>query len=205
MRQHLALFLPALLVAVISIVIPLMVAVIVPHLTGERLSDSSDFEVALEMYKKQPELRTLDPEGAIQAFIFQYFLVIFTLVPVTVAMSVAAHGIIGEKQARALEPLLATPITTLELVVAKILGAFVPALALSFGCFAAYLAVAAIFAEPGVAGALLTTRPLGVVLLMGPMASLMALTLAVCVSSRVNDARSAQQLAALWSCPSRRS
>src|SRR4029079_3008693 len=112
MRQHLTLFVPALLVALISIVIPLMVAVIVPHLTGERLSDSSDFEVALEMYKKQPELRTLDPEGAIQEFIFQYFLVIFTLVPVPVAMSVAAHGIIGEKQARALEPLLATPITT---------------------------------------------------------------------------------------------
>jgi hypothetical protein len=53
-----------------------------------------------------------------------------------------------------------------------------------------------------VAQALLTPRPLGVVFLMGPMASLTALTLAVCVSSRVNDARSAQQLAVLVVLPS---
>jgi ABC-2 type transport system permease protein len=52
-----------------------------------------------------------------------------------------------------------------------------------------------------VAATLLTPRPLGVLFLMGPMASLMALTLAVCVSSRVNDARSAQQLAALVVLP----
>jgi ABC-2 type transport system permease protein len=40
-----------------------------------------------------------------------------------------------------------------------------------------------------------------VLFLMGPMASLTALTLAVCVSSRVNDARSAQQLAVLVVLP----
>ena len=37
--------------------------------------------------------------------------------------------------------------------------------------------------------------------LLGPLASLTALQLAVCVSSRVNDARSAQQLAALVVLP----
>jgi ABC-2 type transport system permease protein len=40
-----------------------------------------------------------------------------------------------------------------------------------------------------------------VLFLMGPMASLTSLTLAVCVSSRVNDARSAQQLAVLVVLP----
>ena len=126
---------------------------------------------------------------------------LLVLSPVAAAMSLAAQSIVGEKQARTLEPLLATPLTTLELLTAKILGAFVPALALSFACFAAYLAVAALFAAPGVAAALLTPRPLGIVLLMGPMASLMALTLAVCVSSRVNDARSAKQQAVMVVVP----
>ena len=42
-------------------------------------------------------------------------------------MSVASDSIIGEKQARTLEPLLATPITTFELLAAKILGALLPA------------------------------------------------------------------------------
>ena len=43
-------------------------------------------------------------------------------------MSVAAYSVIGEKQARTLEPLLATPITTFELLAAKVLGALLPAL-----------------------------------------------------------------------------
>ena len=34
-------------------------------------------------------------------------------------MSVAAYAVIGEKQARTLEPLLATPLTTFELLAAK--------------------------------------------------------------------------------------
>ena len=41
-------------------------------------------------------------------------------------LSAAAHAVVGEKQARTLEPLLATPITTVELLVAKVLGALVP-------------------------------------------------------------------------------
>jgi ABC-2 type transport system permease protein len=123
------------------------------------------------------------------------------LSPVAAAMSIAAHSVVGEKQARTLEPLLATPITTFELLLAKILGAFLPALLLSLACFSLYLAAAALFAQPGVAGALLTPRPLGVLFLMGPMAALTSLTLAVCVSSRVNDSRSAQQLAVLVVLP----
>ena len=201
MRQHLTLFLPALLVAVISIFIPLMVAVIVPHLTGERLADSSDFEVALEMYKKQPELRTLDPEGAIQAFIFQYFLVIFTLVPVTVAMSVAAHGIIGEKQARALEPLLATPITTFELLGAKVLAALLPAVAITMATLVIYMIVVAATARPGVFLVLLGPRSIALMFVLGPLAALAALQGAVCVSSRVNDPRTAQQIGAFVILP----
>ena len=58
-----------------------------------------------------------------------------------------------------------------------------------------------VLAEPGVFRVLLTTRPLSIVLVLGPMASLAALQLAVCVSSRVNDARSAQQIGALIILP----
>jgi len=201
MRQHLTLFLPALIVGLFSIFIPLMVAVVVPYVTGERLSDSSDFEVALEMYKKQPELRNLDPEGAIQAFIFQYFLVIFTLVPVTVAMSVAAHAIIGEKQARALEPLLATPITTFELLGAKVLASLLPAIAITAGTLVLYMVVVATTARPGVFLVLIGPRSIALIFVLAPLAALAALQGAVCVSSRVNDPRTAQQIGAFVILP----
>jgi ABC-2 type transport system permease protein len=59
---------------------------------------------------------------------------------------------------------------------------------------ALYLLVVAAVAANGVFSVLLGPRTLGVVLLLGPLASMVALQLAICVSSRVNDARTAQQL-----------
>ena len=128
---------------------------------------------------------------------------LLVLSPVAASMSIAADSVIGEKQARTLEPLLATPHHHVRAAARRrSLGAFLPALVLSFVCFAVYLADwPRSLREPGVARTLLTPRPLGVLFLMGPMASLTALSLAVCVSSRVNDARSAQQLAVLVVLP----
>ena len=194
LRQNLAIFLPSLIVTVVAIFMPVMVAVIVPAVTGERLSDSGDIEIAIEMYKKDPVMRSLDPEAAIQAYVFQYFLVMLVLGPITSAMSVAASSVISEKQARTLEPLLVTPITTLELLGGKLLGALLPALAVTVLSLVLYLAVVGTVAERGVFGVLLGPRMLGVVLLIGPLAAMVALQLAICVSSRVNDARTAQQL-----------
>jgi len=44
---------------------------------------------------------------------------------------------------------------------------------------------------------MLTGKTLGLVFLLGPLAALLGLQLAVCASSRVNDPRSAQQLGAI--------
>jgi ABC-2 type transport system permease protein len=109
-------------------------------------------------------------------------------------MSLAAHSVVGEKQARSLEPLLVTPITTFELLSAKVLGAFIPSAVLTAGFFALYVLAALLFAREGVAWALLAPRTLGIVFVLGPLAALAALQMAVCVSSRVNDARTAQQI-----------
>ena len=201
LRQNPAVFVPAILTGLFAVVLPFFVAVLVPYLSGERLSDSSDFQIAIEMYRDQPSTRALDPEGAIQAWIFQQFVLLLVLTPVAGSMSVAAYTVIGEKQARTLEPLLATPITTLELLGAKVIASLLPAIALAAACFVLYVAGIALFAYPGVAWALMTPRPLSIVFLLGPLSSLAALQLAVCVSSRVNDARSAQQIGALIILP----
>ena len=201
LRQNPAVFMPAVLTGFFSILLPFIIAIVVPRVVGERLSDSSDFEVAIEMYRTEPSVQGLDPEGAVQAWIFQQFLVLLVLTPVAGSMSVAAYSVIGEKQARTLEPLLATPLTTFELLAAKVLGSLVPAAVLTVACFALYVAGVVVFAQPGVYRALFTSRSLGIVLVLGPLAALAALQLAVCVSSRVNDARSAQQIGALVILP----
>jgi ABC-type Na+ efflux pump permease subunit len=112
-------------------------------------------------------------------------------------MAVAAHSVIGEKQARTLEPLLATPLKTGELLAAKVISAAIPGVVLTTSCFVLYVVLVAILAEPGVWMALLTARSLGLVFLIGPLAALLGLQIAVCTSSRVNDPRSAQQLGAV--------
>ena len=201
LRKNPALFAPAIITGVMAILLPFLVGVIVPAVTGERLADSSDFQVALDLYRDQPGLSGLDAEAAVQAWIFQQFLILLVITPVAASMSVAAYTVIGEKQARTLEPLLATPLTTFELLAAKVLGSLIPSVVLTFATFAVYLLGTIIFARPGVAWALLTPRSLLIVFLLGPLAALAALQMAVCVSSRVNDARSAQQIGALIILP----
>ena len=72
---------------------------------------------------------------------------------------------------------------------------------IAFGVFAVYAAVAAVFAEAGAWRVLLLPRSLAVTFLLGPLASLASLQLAVCVSSRANDPRSAQQIGVLVLLP----
>jgi len=201
LRRNPAVFFPAVLTGILTVVLPFVIAIIIPYVTGERLSDSSDFEAAIESYQGAPAETRFDPEGAIQAFIFQQFLVMLVLTPVAGSMSMAAHSVIGEKQARTLEPLLATPLTTLELLSAKVLGSFLPAVGLTILSFTSYVIGVAILGRPGVFLVLLRPGPLSIVFVLGPLAALAALQLAVCVSSRVNDARSAQQIGALIILP----
>ena len=198
LRRSPSIFVPAVLTGAAAILYPFIIAIVVPSIAGERLSDSSDVELASQVYRSQPETRTLTPEGAIQAFIFEYALVLMVgLTTVTGSMAVAAHSVVGEKQARSLEPLLATPVTTFELLAAKVIGAALPGIALMAACFVVYVGGVATFAAPKVWVFMLTGRLLALVFVMGPLAALLGLQLAVCASSRVNDPRSAHQLGAL--------
>jgi ABC-2 type transport system permease protein len=201
LRQNPGVFAPAILTGTIALALPFLIAIGIPYATGERLSDSSDFRGVVEAHRAEPSPGGLDAEGAVQAWIFQQFLVLLALSPVAASMSVAAASIVGEKQARTLEPLLATPLTTFELLAAKVLGALLPALALTILLFVSYLAGIGMLAGPGVARALLAPQPLATMFVVAPLAALAALQLAVCVSSRVNDARSAQQIGALIILP----
>jgi ABC-2 type transport system permease protein len=179
---------------------PFVIAIGIPYFTGEPLS-ASDAELAAEMYELQPATKSLGAEGAIQAWIFQQFLIFLALAPVAASMAVAAHSVIGEKQARTLEPLLATPLTTIEILSAKVLASFLPAVGFTTLMSAAYVTGIAIAAEDGVARALIVPVPILVMFLIAPLAALAALQLAVCVSSRVNDPRAAQQIGALVILP----
>jgi ABC-2 type transport system permease protein len=182
--------LPVILVTAIAVIVPFVVTILIPAMIGERLSDDSDLVGISEVVDPASGLTQ---EGRVQLFLFQQFLLLFLLTPTTGAMATAAHAIIGEKQARTLEPLLATPISTLELLLAKVIGALVPTLVIAMAGLAFYVAGIALFALPGVLGAMMNLRTAVLVFLLGPASALLSLQGAILISSRVNDARTAQQ------------
>jgi ABC-2 type transport system permease protein len=145
--------------------------------------------------------RELTADALVQYFLFQQFLMVFLLIPITGAMALAAHAIVGEKQARTLEPMLATPVTTTELLVAKVLGALAPTLAISAAGVLLYFSGILLLAEPGVLCAMMTVRTWLLLAFVGPAAALVSLQAALVISSRVNDARTAQQFGVLIIIP----
>ena len=201
LRRHPGIFLPAILTGITAIALPLMVAIGVPLMTGEPLARSPEDIFVQELWAANPDLRPLGPEGTMQSWMFRQFLLLLVMSPIAAAMSVAAWAIIGEKQARSLEPLLASPVTTFELLAAKTLSSLLPAVALSVAMFCVYVIAIALLAGANVAQSLLSPQPLAVMFLLGPLAALAALQLAVCMSSRASDPRSAQQMGALIILP----
>jgi ABC-2 type transport system permease protein len=193
-----AVLLPVAIAAIVFLVLPVAVAVVIPALNGLALDDDAGLVRISLLMGMQEQLST---NGRVQLFIFQQFLIVFLLMPVTGAMALAAHAIVGEKQARTLEPLLATPLTTLELLMAKVMGALIPTLAISTAGLLVYGLIIETFAEPGVLMAMLGPRTLILVLGVGPMCALVSLQLAIVISSRVNDPRTAQQFGVLIVVP----
>lgn len=198
LARNRAAFVPVILVTLLSFFLPLVILVVIPAMTGRGLGDDADLIRVTNLVGVPADL---SPSGRVQLFLFQQFLMLFLLTPITGAMSLAAHAVVGEKQARTLEPLLATPVTTTELLVAKVLGAFLPTMAISSAGLALYFGVLPLVAERGVMSAMLSARTLLLVVLVGPMAALVALQAAMIVSSRVNDARTAQQFGVLIIIP----
>ncbi len=196
-RNHAAL-LPLVIVTIIALAVPFTIAFLVPWLTGDALGNDSDL---VHVSRTAVSATGLRGTALVQAFLFQQFLLLFLLTPITGAMAIAAHAIIGEKQARTLEPLLATPISTFELLLAKVIGALVPTLAISAVGLALFAGAIGALAEPGVLRSMLTARTAVLVLDVGPLAALVSLQFAIVVSSRVNDARTAQQFGVLIILP----
>jgi ABC-2 type transport system permease protein len=194
--------LPAVWMAVAALLPGFLVAILAPIIAGESLAESREFAegtgLAVTMV---PELATLEGNALIQAFLFHQFGLLLLMVPVVGSMAIAAHAIIGEKLARTLEPLLATPISTAELLIAKSMTPLVFGLGLMWTTLAIDIAVISVVAEPGVWQAMIGPRTLALFFLVGPLLTVTALMLAVIISSRVNDPRSAQQLGALVVMP----
>ena len=137
-----------------------------------------------------------------QALIGQQLALLFLLMPLIIPSILASYSIVGEKTRRTLEPILATPIATWELLLGKSLAAFIPAVGLTFLCGGIFVAAMRLLAvSPRVFAAIINPGWLIVFALCSPLLAVISIALMVAVSSRVNDPRTAQQLSAVAVVP----
>ena len=140
------------------------------------------------------------PEGlsgaeCFQVFMISEFMMMFMIIPVAIPVTIAAYSIVGEKTTRSLEPLLATPITTTELLIGKCLAAVIPAVLATYSAFGIFaLGSWLIIANKTLLSALLDARWLIAIFIVGPLLAIMAVTFSLMISSRVNDPRVAEQV-----------
>lgn len=179
---------PLLLVAIF-----LFVSAFVPTL--EDLARDPDLEPLIERsLANEPELAAHGMAIAAQVLLARQAVLLLLVIPVFATMSVASHAIVGEKRARTLEPVLATPVTTLELLTAKSLAAGIPGIALAYACFVFVALALPLLTSLEVARAVATPTTLAIAILGTPAVGLLGLSLAVAASTRAQDARSAQQI-----------
>lgn len=186
------LFLPLMLTA-----LPL-ISIVAMQRTGELEGfSSSDLPTGLSEF-----CGGLSPQSCGEYFFASQFMLLFMLLPLAIPVTIAAYSIVGEKTTRTLEPVLATPIRTLELLTGKGLAAMIPAVAATwFGFLVFAVGVRYLSSNDEVVRRLLDPIWLSAVIFLGPLLSLAAVSVAVIISSWATDPRTAEQISMLVVLP----
>jgi ABC-2 type transport system permease protein len=136
----------------------------------------------------------LSPKRAVQGFIVLNFMAYFLLIPAMVPMAIATQSVIGEKTARSLEPQLATPMEVRELLIGKAVSSAIPAVLATWAVYLLYGFVNGAITEPVMTNLIFNDVWRVAMLTLVPLICLLSVMLGIIVSSRVNDARTAQQI-----------
>lgn len=148
-----------------------------------------------------PELAHLDEKTGMLILLNDQYMFYLLLIALALPVYVASYSIIGEKETRSLEPLLATPITTAELLIGKVIVAAGPSVVLTWLSFVLTAAGMYFITSTEVVAALV--RPVWTlsITLHSPLLALLSTSCGVIASSRLNDPRAAQQVTALFIVP----
>ena len=148
-----------------------------------------------------PELSGLSIMERFQVFFFGQFPFYLLLVPVMVAISFATFSIIEEKQNKTLEPLLATPVRTWELLMGKSLAGAIPSILITWFCAGLFLLIIILMGSGGLLGFILNVQWFVSLFILVPLITLLAFMLGVIASSRAKDPKGAQNIAIVLILP----
>jgi ABC-2 type transport system permease protein len=123
---------PILLVLpLLGLVLPAAIAA-TGKLLVEQAAGDPGTRAVLEAALRQPEFAGLDMAEALIRYALRAVVGFYLLMPAIIAGTASAFSIVGEKQQRTLEPILATPISDREFLLGKFLVCLVPTVALTW-------------------------------------------------------------------------
>jgi ABC-2 type transport system permease protein len=193
-RRSKAVFLPMLMVpALLLVVLPLIIG-IAARASGSG-AEVSGFLDRLPGGLAEP-ITTRPVQEQMLLLVNGYLLApLFLIVPLMVSAVLAADAFAGEKERRTLESLLHLPIADRDLFVAKLLGAFGPALAVSWIGFLLFAIVSNGVAWPVMHRIFVPTKLWMVMIVwVAPAVAALGLGVMVRVSVRARTAQEANQL-----------
>ena len=124
--------LPLLLIfPTIAVAFPVILTLIGPLLVEEASKDPM-MGAMLRQALARPEYQLLDLEESLTRYTLRAIAAFYLLMPVAIGSTAAAFSIVGEKQQRTLEPILATPITDREFLLGKFMVCMVPTMAVTW-------------------------------------------------------------------------
>lgn len=165
------------------------------HFGGKEILNSTIFQTALAKQQLAlPAVAVLTTDEQLQVLLLCQFNLFLLLIPTMIAVSFATFSIVDEKLSQSMEPLLATPVRTWELLLGKVLAGAIPALIVTWIC-----AVVFVVGVGGIGWGNLLVYVTNAswfisLFLITPVITVLSFMLGVIGSSRAKDARSAQTL-----------
>jgi len=169
---------------------------------GEDLIGSGLIQNALRnLAQAAPSVADLGAVDQLRVLLLSQFSFFLLLVPTMVAMSFATFSIVEEKLSGSLEPLLATPVRTGELLLGKALSGATLALIATWICAGIFVAATAAMGWGSLLHLVLSPSWFISLFLITPVVVVLSFVLGVIGSSRAKDAKSAQNGAVLVVLP----
>ncbi|MFZ0924830.1 MAG: ABC transporter permease subunit [Halobacteriota archaeon] len=135
--------------------------------------------------------------SVLNAFSF-FFVILAGLLPI----SIGAYSIVGEKLEKTLEPLLATPTTDAEILLGKVLSAFLPSIVATYAGAVIFMVLMDGVTSGRLGYLFFPNWTMAVILLVTvPLISILSSEFNVIISARVSDIRAAQQFGMLVLLP----
>ena len=190
-----------LVLPILGVGIPVLFAIMAP-LWVEGSRTARDSQVIVNLVQRLEEFRGLSPTEAIARFLLRNAAGIFLLIPVALASTSAAFSIVGEKQQRTLEPILATPITDAQFLVAKLIASTGPTVFVTTAVALLTALIVDIITAPRYGHLLLPDRFWAVgTLVLSPLIAGAVALLTMRLSARATDPQATVQTTALFIIP----